>query len=150
MYTHTYTFINMYFDIYFFLCLSIRSVLISGFSKSCCSPAEVDVRTLSGGIFWSIHDKSIHRTLLRLTQIPWQWDKVPSGKRLSPGAFRQIWSPTVREKGKEWFRIPPRLGLEMRERSQGCTQTCHTADLTNRNYAETSKMDLSQPPDPDI
>lgn len=106
MYTHTYTFINMYFDIYFFLCLSIRSVLIFGFSKSCCSPAEVDVRTLSGGIFWSIHDKSIHRTLLRLTQIPWQWDKVPSGKRLSPGAFRQIWSPTVREKGKEWFRIP--------------------------------------------
>lgn len=44
----------------------------------------------------------------------------------------------------------PGLGLEIRERIQGCTQTCHTADLASSNYAETCKMDLSQPPDPDI
>lgn len=38
MYTHTCTFINIYFDIYIFLCSLIRSVLFFGFSKSCWSP----------------------------------------------------------------------------------------------------------------
>lgn len=33
----------------------------------------------------------------------------------------------------------PGLGLEMREKKQGCTQTWNTMDLTGRNHAETSR-----------
>lgn len=46
--------------------------------------------------------------------------------------------------------VEPGHSLEMGGKIQGCTQTCHTMDLTSRTRAETSKMDLSQPLELDI
>lgn len=146
----------MYFDIYFF-CVHLSDQYLSLASPKAAVPQQ---KSMSGLFQEEFSDQYMTRASIThcstLHKFPDTETRSPVGRdcpqRPSNRSGHLPWERRARSDSESLFStaMKPRLGLEMRERSQGCTQTCHTADLTNRNYAETSKMDLSQPPDPDI
>lgn len=153
--THT----HIYFINFFFLCAPMWSVLFFGFSKSCCSPVGrsgcPDCLGRNRLInTWQEHPSHVappYTNSLTVSQ-GHKWEETVPRGLLTDLTGHLPCEERARTDSDSLFSTAakPGLGLEMREEKQGCTQTWNIMDLTGRNHAETSKMDLSQPLQLDI